>query len=405
MIAGPAFAAPNSSLQPAASPSSPSITVIAGTGKLGFSGDGGPAVNAQLALPTGVAEDPTGTLYIADTANNRIRKVVDPTTINSDDISTIAGNGTGGYAGDGGPATSAELRAPTGIAVDSAGNVFVADTGNNVVREISAGGTIQTIAGTGKCTTAKPTKTAPALTVSLCAPTGVAVNSAGDVFISNTGQNDVWELLPNGNLADYAGNSDNGLKGNGGPATNAELTAPTALAVDALGNLYIADTGNSEIREVSTSGTITDFAGDGKFGFSGDGGAATSAKLAGPTGLGVDPSGNVYIADTVNDRVRIVSGGIINTYAGNGKLGNTGNGGPATSAELALPAGEIAADGSAVYFADTGNSQVKGVFVGPPPVLPETAKIILLPLSAVLIGGAGYYVLRRRRRSAAARLA
>jgi len=432
----------------------PSIADIAGTGHRGFSGDGGVAVKARLDVPVGVAEDAAGNLYLADSANDRIRKVVSPTTINSDIITTIAGQKGSGFSGDGGPATQALLDHPSGVAVDAMGDVFVADSGNDRVRKIDAGGTITTIAGNGSCGDRSSLGDGgPATAASLCDPTGIAVNSAGDVFIADSGHNLVREVLPTGTITTFAGTGHRGLTGDGGPATMAELDDPTGLAVDALGNVYIADTGNDEVRIVNAKGVIDDFAGvgdpkhggglrldahDGR-GFDpdgwflpgggrglarglrglagenrgedrntqghgragdppaglGDGGPATDAHLSFPTGVTVDPSGNVFIADTGDDLVREVSGGTITTYAGSGRFGRSGNGGPATSAALRSPTG-IVADGAAVYFADTGNNEIRGVFTGPPPTLPETPFLIALPVAAILIGGAGYLIVRRR---------
>jgi sugar lactone lactonase YvrE len=221
------------------------ITTFAGNGTQGFSGDGGPATSAGLSYPGGVAVDAAGNLYIADTSNHRVRKVSTSGT-----ITTVAGNGTFGFSGDDGPATNATLSYPTEVAVDAVGNLYIADTGNLRVRKVSASGTITTVAGNG-------------------------------IY---------------------------GFSGDGGPATNASLVIPRGVAVDAVGNLYIADYGNSRVRKVSSWGTITTVAGNGSPGFSGDGGPATSAALGYPRGVAVDAAGNLYIADTDNNRVRKVSG-------------------------------------------------------------------------------------------------
>ena len=407
VLGAPAFAA-----TVVGSTSSPSITTIAGNGTAGYGGDGGPAVNAELNVPTGISVDQAGSLYIGDSVNNRVRKVVSPTSINADVITTLAGNGTRGFSGDGGPATAAELAGPTGTATDASGDVFIADTGNNRVREVLPSGTIRTVAGSGvsclvqKLTSASIGDGGPALGASLCAPSGVAVDSQGSLYISDSGHNEVRVVGANGIISDYAGTAKCGSSGDGGLATKAKLCGPTGIAFDATTNLYVADTGNSEVREVTRSdGKIRDFAGTaGTPGFSGDGGPATQAELNGPTGVGISSLGAVYISDTLNDRIRQVQSGAITTYAGNGTPGFSGDNGPATSAELNKPTGSVAMDGTALYFSDTANQRVRGVFTGPLPVLPDSSLAIALPLTGavVIIGAGGILWLRRRRQAVAA---
>ena len=410
LVAAPAGAAPTS-FAPTSSPT-PSITTIAGNGTAGYSGDGGPAVKAAINYPTGVTEDVGGNVYIGDTANNRIRKVVKPTTINQDLITTFAGTGVRGFTGDGGQAKSAELNSPTGTAIDSSGNFYVADTGNNRVRKISPSGVITTIAGNGtscgsnemqaaQSSSPKTTKSigngGPATQASLCYPTGLAFRN-GNLYIADSGHDEVRVVTSGGIINVFAGNGTWGLSGDGGPSTASQLALPTGIGFDAVSHLYIADTGNSKVRVVDSGMRITTFAGTGKSGYSGDGGAATKAQLSYPTGVGVDPSGNVYISDTLNNRIRKVGSGIITTYGGNGTAGFSGDGGPATSAKINSPTGSVAADGTAVYFADTGNQRIRGIFSGPPPVLPETPFAILLPVGAILAGAAGVLAMRRRSR-------
>jgi sugar lactone lactonase YvrE len=360
-------------------------------------------VNAELNTPTGVTEDLAGTLYVADTANNRVRKITMPTAIHLDVITTIAGTGTSGFGGDGGQATSAQLSRPSGLAVDAHGDVFIADTGNNRIREINTQGIMSTFAGTGACRKHGGLGNGgPATDASLCNPTGVAFNRAGDLFVADTGHNVVREVLPNGTILGFAGTGKRGPEDEGRRATDASLDSPTGVAADALGNVYIADTGHNKVRVVDASGTMSTFAGTGRDGFSGDGGPATRARLDNPTGLGVDPSGDLFISDTGNARIREVdTTKTISTYAGTGKRGFSGDGGPATAANINTPTGEVAADGSAVYFADTANQRLRGIFTGPPPVLPQSDLAILLPLSgAIVISGVlgGGVVLRRMSR-------
>jgi LPXTG-motif cell wall-anchored protein len=381
------------------------ITTIVGNGIAGSTGDNGPAVNARLNGPTGVAVNGAGTLFVADTNSNKVRQVVNPTTITTDTITTIAGTGTAGFNGDG-AATAHQVNGPTGVAVDSQGNVYIADSGNNRVREIT-NGTMATIAGNGaSCKNVTNLGNGgPALNATLCNPTGIAVDSSttpAKVYVSDTGNNEV-RVITGGTINAFAGNGHGGYSGDGGTATNAMLNSPTGLAVDALHNVYIGDTGNSIVREVS-GGKITLFAGTpGKFGFAGDGNIPTKAKLNGPTGIGTDSSGNVYISDTGNNRLRIVAaGGMINTFAGSSNnAGFGGDGGPAQGAMLSQPTGNVAVNSTAVYFGDTGNNRVRGVFSGPLPVLPETNWAILLPLGGLVLAGAAGFVMIRRRRLAA----
>lgn len=330
------------------------ISTVVGNGNLGFSGDGGAATSAMMHLDTGLAIDSSGNLYIADSLNNRLRKVTGTT------IATIAGSGGFSYSGDGGPATAAQLNAPEAVAVDASGNVYVADTANNVVRQISAKGVISTIAGNG--TAGFGGDGGAATSAQLSAPQGVAVDASGNVFVSDTANARVRKIS-GGTITTVAGSATQGYAGDGAAATSAQLNTPVGLAVDKSGNLYIADVDDSVVRKVSTGGIITTVAGNGSQGYSGDTGPATGATLNGPEGVAVDASGNLYISDTLNGVIRKVTagGGTITTVAGNGIDGYSGDGGPATGAEFGSPVGIVADSAGNLYIADSG-ARIRKVF-------------------------------------------
>ena len=328
------------------------ITTIAGTGTAGSSGDGGPATSAKI-FARGVAVDGQGNVYIG--ADSRVRKVSPGGT-----ITTIAGTGTPGNTGDGGPATSARLFSSDWVAVDGQGNVYIADGFFNRVRKVSPAGTITAFAGTGAFGFSGDG--GPATSARLNEPHGVAVDRQGNVYIADEGNNRVRKVSPGGTITTIAGTGTGGCAGDGGKATSAQLSFPAGVAVDGQGNVYIA--GGvlcPRVRKVSPGGTITTIAG-GKIGKSGDGGPATSAWLWDPRGVAVDGQGNVYIADNGDSRVRKVNpSGTITTFAGTGSGGFSGDGGPATSARVRGPWG-VAVDGRGnVYIGDGGNSRVRKV--------------------------------------------
>jgi hypothetical protein len=358
------------------SPLAPSI--FAGTYQgYGETGDGGPATSATLYSPGGVAVDSAGDVFIADTEDNVVREVYGPSSPNAGKIALVAGNGTPGYTGDGGPATSAELDSPQSVAVDSSGDLFIADTYNNAIREVTPNGTITTIAGNGQA----------------------------------------------------------GYTGDGGPATSAELNDPSGVAVDAVGDVYIADSSNNVIRRVQgpnttgtgeTQGEITTIAGDyaadaandGQGGHSGDGGSAVDAQLYAPEGVALDDAGDLFIADTFNNAIReVYPNGQITTLVNTAAASGTpANGAVAASAKLEGPY-SVAVDDSTgdVYIADThanGITEVTGLAPtvgeavagpgsvgGPNGELPETPFVVGLPLSALALIG-GVFAIRRRRNRA-----
>jgi uncharacterized repeat protein (TIGR03803 family) len=335
------------------------ITTVAGGGN---AGDQGVATNAELSDPQGVAVDANGNLFIADTDNSRIRKV-DTNWI----ISTVAGNGTASYSGDEGTATDAVLHGPCGVAVDFNGNLFIADTDNSRIRKVGANGIITTVAGGG---TNYPGDGGVATNAELSYPQGVAVDANGRLFIADTYDNRIRKVDINGIITTVAGGGTN-YPGDGGVATEAGLWYPQGVAVDAKGNLFIADSWNNRIRKVDTNGIITTAAGNGTAGYSGDGGVAANAELSYPQGLAVDVNGNLFLADADNNRIRkLDTNGIITTVAGNGTWGYSGDGGPANHAELDSPA-DVAVDTTGnLFIADSGNNVIRKVLIpGPTLVL------------------------------------
>jgi sugar lactone lactonase YvrE len=341
------------------------ITTLAGSGVDGYSGDGGPAANAQIAGVSGLAVDASGNLYLAsftsgcptcsiqvDASGNyyipnsggRIRKVSAAGT-----ISTVAGNGflyVIGVVppGSSGPATQTTLYAPAGVAVDSAGALYITDY---YLRRVSTDGILTTIESGVKIYFNGDG--GPLSDASIFGPAGMATDSAGNLYIAEYQGGRIRVITPAGIINTLAGSGPParpGFSGDGGPATSAQLSWPKDVALDGSGNVYIADTGNSRIRMVSPGGIITTVAGTGDFGYGGDGGTATNAKLAYPSGLAVDGTGNLYVADTNNFRVRKIStNGIITTIAGTGVQGYSGDGGPATNAQLSVPS-DVKIDGA-----------------------------------------------------------
>ncbi len=340
------------------------INTIAGNGTSGFTGDGGPALAAEMKQPNGVAVDSAGNIYIADTNNARIR-MISPSGV----ITTVAGNGSPGFSGDGGPATAASLTDPVGIAVDSSGNLYIADSMGSVVRKVS-GGIINTIAGKyglgqeygdgGLATSAL-----------LYNPSGVAVDSSGNIYIADTTDNVIRKITAStGNISIFAGSTTQGFGGDGGSATAAAaaLFLPTGVFVDSAGNVFIADTGNNRVREVTASnGNINTVAGNGTAGAVGDtGGPAKSAELYKPSNIALDSSGNLYIADPLTNLILEVSGGNISTVAGECCVaGFFGDGNSSAMALLNHPGG-VAVDSSGnLYIADTNNNRIREVTSGP----------------------------------------
>jgi sugar lactone lactonase YvrE len=346
------------------------IATVAGTGTLGYSGNGRLATSAQLDQPTCAVVDNAGNLYIGDVATNTVRKVAAGTGI----ISLYAGNGGApGYSGDGGVATLASMNGPSGCALDSAGNLYVAEAGNNVVRKITAStGIITTVAGNGfgdGCEIGMFSGDGDLATnANLSCPYGVALDAAGDIFISDQGNQRVREVDGStGIITTIAGNGTYGYSGNGSAATSAMIGNPEQLSLDGSGNLYIAEQGASVIAKVNLStGIISTVAGNGTIGEGstvlGDGGLATQAQLAEPQGVVVDTAGDIFISDTNNQRVRKVTASTrtITTVVGT-TTGYSGDGGPTSRARLHNPEALFFDASGNLYIADSYNGVVRKV--------------------------------------------
>ncbi|MEO8759436.1 MAG: SBBP repeat-containing protein [Bacteroidia bacterium] len=317
------------------------LSTYAGGG-FDFNGDGGQSTNAYFHTPAGITMDVLGNLYIADQYHNTIRKV-DVSGI----LSTIAGNGTGGFSGDGGQATNAELDQPATIAIDALGNVCFSDNNNQRVRKIDASGIISTIAGSGL--TGFGGDGGQATQAKLTYPSGIAFDPSGNLYIGESVDYRIRKVATSGIITTIAGNGINGYSGDGGQATLAEINYPQFLTIDALGNIYFA--GSNVIREINTSsGIITTVAGNGTHGFSGDGGQATNAELFAYAAIN-DASGNLYISD--NTRIRKVDAtGIITTIAGNGWFDYGGDGDQATSAQIHYSNGVVLDSLGNLYISD-----------------------------------------------------
>ena len=283
------------------------IFTFAGTGEAGDGGDGGPAAKAQLSEPRGLAVDGSGNLYVADSGNHRIRRI-DAEGV----ITTIAGTGDRGFGGDGGPAAEAQFASPSGLATDELDNLYVADSGNHRIRRIDAEGVITTIAGTGD--RGFSGDGGPATEAQFAAPSDLAVDGAGNLYVADFGNQLIRRIDAEGVVTTIAGSGPGfrvgGPLGDGGPATEAQFVAPSDLAVDGSGNVYVTDSRGIRIRRIDAEGVITTIVGSGpdssQGGYSGDGAPATEAQLSEPRGLAVDGSGNLYVADSGNQRIRVI---------------------------------------------------------------------------------------------------
>ncbi len=348
-----------------------SIATVAGNGVAGFISDGGHGALTRVYYPQGVTVDKNGNLFIADRYNHRIRKVTPNGT-----ITTVAGDGNAGYISDGGPALATRLHYPADVAVDDAGNLYIADTNNHRIRKVTPNGIITTIAGNGEA--GYISDGGPAIATRLNYPHALTVDRSGNVYIADFHNHRIRKVTPNGTITTVAGNGEAGYISDGGPAISTRLYHPMGLVVDPEGSLYIADRHNHRVRKVTPNGLITTVAGNGTAGYVSDGGPAIGTRLHYPWGLALDEAGSLYIGDGHNHRIRkVTSDGIITTVAGNGTAGYVDDGGPAAGTRLFYPYSIALDRGGNLYIADCNNHRVRGVTavaqMTPPP--PPTADL------------------------------
>ena len=330
------------------------ITTVAGTGIPGRTGNGGPAVAADISHPRGIAIRPEGGFVFAEPFTASVRAVLPDRT-----IAAFAGTGAAGDSGDGGQATAADLDLPHGVAFTTRGDLLIADTLNDRVRLVAPDGVISTVAGTGE--PGFSGDGGPAALAQIDAPRGIAALPDGGFLIADTGNQRVRRVLPDGTIATLAGTGERGFSGDGGPATRAALSNPFSVSPTVDGGFLVADTGNERVRLVDHDGTIATLAGTGEAGFSGDGGPAPAAALDNPHAVAALPDGGFLVADTANARVRHVApDGTITTVAGTGVPGFSGDGGPATAAQLDEPkALAVLPAGRGFLVGDASNDRVR----------------------------------------------
>jgi sugar lactone lactonase YvrE len=341
-------------IAPALASAQYTISVFAGTGRTTFAGDGGPATAADLSAPSYVAADNAGNVYIADTGNGRIRKVDSTGT-----ITTVAGGGTRS-PGTGVPATSAGIG-PSVVALDNSGLLYFA---RPTAYRIDSSGLLSYIPNT-----------------EINFAGGMAFDSSNNLFISDFSGNTVIKVTPTGNITSVAGTGSGGYSGDNGPAISAQIVEPSGIAVDSQGNVYIADSGNNRVRKVNPGGTITTIAGNGQYGYLGDGGPATNASFKGPSSVAVDSAGNVFVSDYNNCVLRRIDpSGIVATIAGTGQCGDAGDGGPAASASISRPYGVAVDSSGRIYIVEGDTNRVRVLT----PLLSRPAQVTSLnPVSAV----------------------
>ena len=332
------------------------MTRYAGSGESGFSGDGGPAIKANFKTPAGLAFDPEGNLYIADRENHRVRKID-----TSGNISTFAGIGEAGFSGDDAPAVKARLNLPSGVVADQKGNLFISDRSNDRIRVVDKKGVIRTYAGSGVA--GFQGDAGPALKAQLDKPFGIALDEAENLYIADRNNNRVRKVSPEGIITTVAGDGGFFFMGDNGPAYRASIAAPTGVAVDKKGNLYIADRNNNRIRVVDKLGMIRTVAGTGQQDYNGDSETARETNLYLPFGLTVDSNDNLLVIDRSHYRIRRIDpkSGKVETVAGNGLKLFAGDGGPATGATLSFPHGMFVDKNDNLIFSDKGHYRIRKI--------------------------------------------
>lgn len=329
---------------------------VVGTGASGYSGDGGPATKAQLKVPAGLTFDSKGNLYIADRENHRVRKVS-----RKGIITTVAGNGTAGFSGDGGRATQASLNLPSGLVVDTKGNLYISDRSNNRVRMVNSRGIIKTIAGNGN--DGYHGDNMPALKATLDKPFGLALDKNNNLYIADRGNNRIRKIDSSGLISTVAGDGGFYFIGDNGPAYRASIAGPTDVAVDDKGNIYIADRNNNRVRKVDTLGMIHTIMGTGQRDYNGDSELARETNLHLPFGVALDKNGDLLVIDRSHYRIRklVMKGNKVTTLAGNGVKQFGGDGGPAQGAKLEFPHGIDVDSKDNVVFADKANYRIRKI--------------------------------------------
>jgi sugar lactone lactonase YvrE len=367
------------------------INTVVGDSEWFYAGDNVAAINAPIHEPAAVLVDPAGNIYLSDSENYRVRRVDGQTQT----ITTVAGTGNPGYSGDGGQATSAAISTPAGLAIDGAGNIYFADTGNQIVRRIGVDGVITTVAGAPQ-TQGYSGDGGPATAAKLSLPQGVALDASGNLYIADTGNGVIREVdATSGNISTIAGVAGTANFNGDGAATASHLNQPWSVAVAADNSLYIADSGNNRIRRLS-GGTLSTVAGSGAQGYNGDTGPAAAATLNLPLGVALDPAGDLYIADSGNDCVRKISSSTgdvtagsatIQTIIGTGSEGYSGDSGPANKAALHGPYVVFFAQNGDAYVADTINNRIRAILATPVtlPQFPDT-KVTKTSSPAVIQG-------------------
>lgn len=323
-------------------------------------GDAGPAVEARLVNPAGVALDEKGNLYIADTGAHRIRKV------NTEGIiTTVVGVGQRGFSGDGGPAVEAKIAAPHDMVFDSEGNLYFTDSYNHSIRKVDTNGVITTVAGTGK---SGYSGGGPAVEAQLNTPQGIAIDREGNILIADTFNHFIRKIDKQGIITTIAGSHPWGYEGDGGPATKALMSVPQAVEVGPDGTIYISDSGNSRIRKIDSSGVIHHVVGSGPAaglfgaGYTGDSGLAEKGQVFTAADIAFDSAGNLYISDSGNNRIRMVlRSSVLTTIAGTGKPGFSGDGGKAIEAEINTPKKLVVDREGNIYFADQPNHRIRKI--------------------------------------------